>query len=132
MRPLISRYFPAFSSQAGRYARGYNNTGSGAGSRRNGGGPSALESGNARRIPTGSSAKPPVDDLAESPSGSEVELAQTRSGGLGSNPFEVHVLHEVTVGVERGSKRPGEFGVQGYISPAAPERVRSKGSKGRM
>jgi hypothetical protein len=75
-----------------------------------------------------------VDDLLESPSGSEVELAlaQTRSAGLRSNPFEVHVLHEVTVGVERGSAKQGEFGVQGYISPAAPERVRSKASRGRM
>ncbi|KAK4032008.1 hypothetical protein C8A01DRAFT_20855 [Parachaetomium inaequale] len=133
MRPLISRYFPAFSSQGGRYARG-----GGGGvqqrGRRNGGGPSALESGSgkARRIPTRSSSKPPVDDLAASPSGSEVELAQTQSGGLRSNPFEVHVLHEVTVGVERGSARPGEYGVQGHISPAAPEKAQSKASRGRM
>ncbi|KAH6843211.1 hypothetical protein B0I37DRAFT_418335 [Chaetomium sp. MPI-CAGE-AT-0009] len=131
MRPLISRYFPAFLSQPGRYARGYVNTGSGATGRR-AGGPSALESGtgNGRGMPSGGSEA--VDDPLASPSGSEVELAQTRSGAIRSNPFEVHVVHELSVGVERRRANSAAFGVKGYVLPAAPKSVRSKGSRGRM
>jgi hypothetical protein len=53
--------------------------------------------------------------------GSDVELAQTTSNGLRSNPFEVHVVHELSVGVERASTSPGggEFGVRGYIPPVS-------------
>jgi hypothetical protein len=53
--------------------------------------------------------------------GSDVELAQTASGGLRSNPFEVHVVHEVSMGVERASTSPGgvEYGVKGYVPPVS-------------
>jgi hypothetical protein len=136
LRPLMSRYFPAFGSQAGRSAQGYMYAKSGSGVRsgaRNGAGagPSALESGLGGSATVGRgrarSGKRSMDDGGDSITGSEVELACSKGG----NPFEVHVVREVRMGVENGGvRRQTEMGVRGYISPARPERVRSKASRG--
>ena len=125
----MSRYFPAFGSQIGRSSKGYANAGSGgvSGVRGTGtGGQSALESGRGvgGRVRSGSKA---VDDSSVSLNGSEVELAQTGSDGLKSNPFEVHVVHEWKVGVERGNTAsPREFGVKGEIFPAHNQMATAK------
>lgn len=126
LRPLMSRYFPAFGSQVGRSTKGYAKSGSGLSGVRNAAGPSALESGlgaSAGRSRTHGSRSMDGDD---SITGSEVELAHTKSG----NPFEVHVVREVKMGIEDGAAARTDMGVTGYISPANPERVRSKGSRG--
>ena len=68
-----------------------------------------------------------MDDGGDSITGSEVELASSKSG----NPFEVHVVREVRMGVEEGgARRQTEMGVRGYVMPASPGRVRSKASGG--
>ncbi|KAK4148785.1 hypothetical protein C8A00DRAFT_19442 [Chaetomidium leptoderma] len=135
MRPFMSRYFPSLASQVSRSTKGYAHADdSGVAGRGSGGGRSAQESGlgsGVRRVPTGSKAAAD-DGSAASMMGSEVELAPAGANGLRSNPFEVHVMHELIVDVERGSTRPGQYGVQGYVSPSSPERVREKMSKGRM
>ena len=121
----MSRYFPGFATQAGRSTKGYAKSGSGgmSGARND---PSALESG------LGSHGRSKArHGSADSIDGSEVELAHSKS-----NPFEVHVVHELSMGVERGpgAQGQGQMGVRGYISPipAAPERTRSKVSMGGM
>lgn len=119
----MSRYFPGFGTQIGRSSEGYAKSG-GSGMRS---GPSALESGlhssagrSKARGGAGHADEGSID-------GSEVELAQTKS-----NPFEVHVVREVSMGVENGNDSQGQMGVRGYITPAvtAPERARSKASRG--
>ncbi len=116
----MSRYFPGFATQAGRSTKGYAKSGSGgmSGARN---GPSALESGLGSH--GRSKARHGSGDGTDSIDGSEVELAHSKS-----NPFEVHVVHELSMGVERGPAAQSQMGVRGYISPipAAPERTRSK------
>ncbi|KAK4118579.1 hypothetical protein N657DRAFT_369698 [Parathielavia appendiculata] len=124
MRPLMSRYFPGLLSSVGRTNRGYANASASAAAgmsgRRTAGAPTALESGFVGGRATRSGSKGAADDGSASMTGSEVELAQTASGGLRSNPFEVHVVHEVKMGVERGrASSPAGFGVRGYISPGS-------------
>jgi hypothetical protein len=101
MRPLVVRYVPGFASHI---TRGYACTGSGGGGaiswRRSGAGPSRLETGTGGRTTgrTRTGSKGGVDDGSGSMTGSEVELARM---GSKSNPFEVYVVHELRVGVER-------------------------------
>lgn len=127
LRPLMSRYFPAFGTQAGRSTRGYAKPGTGPSGVRNGTGPSALESGlggsaGRSRVRRGSRSMDGDDSIT----GSEVELAHSKGG----NPFEVHVVREVKMGVEKGGAGQTDMGVTGYISPSTPERARSKASRG--
>ncbi len=132
LRPFVGRFLPSFATQAGRSTKGYAKSGSGANAGNSSGG---LESGLRTIGGTGggptSSGHRKNRSVLDSPDGSEVELAQTK-GGMRSNPFEVHVVREINMGVESSGASPGEMGVRGYVPPHAPERTRSKGSLGGM
>ncbi len=126
----MSRYFPGFATQADRSTKGYAKSGSG-GMTGGRSGPSALESGHGSSMARSKARRGSSGDGAGSIDGSEVELANSKS-----NPFEVHVVHELSMGVESGPgvQAHGHMGVMGYISPgpAAPERTRSKVPMGGM
>lgn len=126
LRPLVGRFLPSFATQAGRSSKGYAKSGSGRG-------PSTLKSGGLVTIGgTGAvNGHRKNRSVPGSLDGSEVELSQTKRG-MRSNPFEVHVVREINMGVESPGASPGEMGVRGYVPPHAPERTRSKGSLGGM
>ncbi|KAL1843517.1 hypothetical protein VTJ49DRAFT_1110 [Mycothermus thermophilus] len=103
LRPLLTRVFPSLGSQ----------------STISGGGPPALES----QVGRTHHDRKALEDSAESTNRSDVELTPTSpvaADGLRANPFEVHVVHEVSMGVERGSAWPnGQLGVRGYVEKPA-------------
>ncbi|KAL2270618.1 hypothetical protein VTJ83DRAFT_2802 [Remersonia thermophila] len=127
LRPLLNRLFPFLGSQFGRstnegYMYGGKSSGTNGRSTISAGGPSAVEAQGARTRHD----RKMAEDSAGSINGSDLELSPTAAApgdGLRSNPFEVHVVHEVSMGIERGSALPdGHLGVRGYVEKPAWDR----------
>ncbi|KAL2134421.1 hypothetical protein VTI74DRAFT_260 [Chaetomium olivicolor] len=131
LRPLLVRYFPSFASQIGRSTGGYGSEHRhGMLSRRNGVMSAALETGLDNRGPkTSISGGKTADDGTVSMTGSEVGLARRVSR---SNPFEVHVVRELRVGVERQCRVCSNLAVKPVTEtqaelPSSPKNANSMG-----